>query len=85
MNADETLTEDLLREMVEGQGKGLKAMNRLTAAMSSTPPPVVNVQPPNVTVQPAQVTVKSANRWTFEVTERDYDGRIKKFTAVPTL
>lgn len=82
MSALDILPEDLLRESVEGQGKLLRAMNRMSSAMGT--PPAVNIPPAQIMVQPAPVVVRPVKELFGEVLTRDEDGRMKTFRITLT-
>lgn len=86
----ETTLEDVVNAMESVEEKLDGLTPKVTVNVPKQPPPNVSVSPqvnitnppqppPNITVNAQKVTV-----WTFNITDRDYNGRIKTFTATPT-
>lgn len=62
----------------------VSAIRELANAIASRSAPDVKVAAPTVTVKPPIITVAAANpvrKWSFRVTERDAEQRIKTFSA----
>ena len=80
------------RDLLEIQENMVEALQDLSPTITveqpsitvSPPPPAkVEVHPPSVVVEAPQITVSHAKGWTFTITEREYDGRIKTMKATP--
>lgn len=94
METDLTRLEDELQDLNSNFEELRKALGRHFSSLSRSPEPVVNVTTPapvvTVEAMSAPVTLpapiinpQQQCVWTFEVLERDREGKIKKFRATP--
>jgi len=87
---------DAIEDAAESMSGVAKAISKLKPSVVVNVPksdaPTVHVSAPSVSVNVPQQKIPAPNitvlnpatEWTFQITERDHNGRIKTFTATPT-